>query len=120
MDVFSEALNAHVVSEADDAADGEDVFSVDLANDRLALSIDDPSEFAGGVYVGLHFRPLVMLGCDEGAYIDVKGVHWWSADGHVSCAVRAGWVEKEGVVGDYLAEGDLDEEDLCGWVDDLS
>ena len=82
MDVFSEALNAHVVSKDDDAADGEDVLSVELPNDGSERSINESSEAAGGVDVGLHFHPLVMVGGDEGGCIDIEGTHWWSSDGH--------------------------------------
>ena len=95
------------------------MFSINLTKDGLACSLDDPNEVAGGVDVGLHFHQLVMVGGDEGGYVNIEGVHWWSANGHDACTVRAGWVEKEGVVGDYLAEGGLDEEDSCGRVDNF-
>ena len=62
MKVFSETFDAHEASEAGDAANGDEVFSINVnAHDVSALHVDGPSEVAGGVNVRLHVHPLVMV-----------------------------------------------------------
>ena len=95
------------------------MFPVDLTEGGLARFVDEPepSKVVGDFGVIFHLHPLVMVGDDKGGYIGAEGVHWWAADGHNAYTVRAGWVVKEGVVGNCLTEGSLDAEDGCGLVD---
>ena len=58
MEVFSETLNAHEASEADNAADGEDMFPVNLANDGSARSMSQARlrVVSTSVFISIHLQ----------------------------------------------------------------
>ena len=94
------------------------MFSANVGvHDVSACRVDAPGKVAGGVNVRLQIHPLVMVRCDEHGDRGAVGVHWWAADFHNACVLQAGWVDKEGRMGECLAEGGFDEKDSSGWID---
>ena len=113
--VFSKLFDAHEAREAGDAADGDEVFPVDVdAYDVSSLDVNGPSEVAGGVNIILHVHPLVMVRGDESEGRGGEGVHWWAVDVHDRCTIWAEWVDEEGLVGECLTEGGFNEKDSSG------
>ena len=88
--VFKVALDAHEVSEADEAAGWNDMFPIDLTKVGLAHPVDEPSEVTRGFNIIFHFRLLVMVWDDGIGCICAEGVHWWTADGHNTRAGSTG------------------------------
>ena len=118
LDVLEVALDAHAVSEANEATGRNDIVPVIFSKGGLACSVDEPSEVTGGFDIIFHFYPLVMVWDDASGCIGADGVHWWTVNGHNTSAYWAGWGVKEDVVGNCLLYDSLDVEDGCGWVDE--
>ena len=60
---------------------------------------------------------LTPMMSDESGDRGAEVVHWWAVDVHDVCAIWAGWVDEEGLVGECLTDGGFDAEDLSSWVD---
>ena len=58
MDVFSDTLNVHEASETDGTADGEDMFSINLANDGSARSMSQARlrVVSTSVFISIHLQ----------------------------------------------------------------